>query len=170
MSALNKLISYRERYLRRADDKIQPEYLSMLDDTIQELQEMSERINGNEKLIRILKHLFHNLNYCRGHSIEEFTGLPDNVFEKVILLSADKKISEQIEIFRTHLEWEKRLQNTVDDLRAYKEWSDDLKKLWKDMLPLKDKELYNMADYYTLEDIEEILRTRYMNFLEKRYI
>lgn len=187
MSVLNELIEYRERYVKRADEKINRTFLSMIDRSIDYIKELEHKCEREKRI-----HLCYGIDQRLLYKVIE---LPDIVFSRLIeyIENNELETEEAEEIIYDILYWERRTQLTIEEFyslkrdktliaelhsrtpeiaefKEFQEFEDVIKKNI-DEFQNRTRLIVSVSLYNEVldEDRKLILRNKYLNYLFDKY-
>lgn len=174
---IEKLKRYRRKYINKSDSRINKDYLALLDETIGYIDELEKNVQIQRKTIDLLHFLYGDIRYrhTQDTSIDNISNLPDiaydsiiKIFENRINSTGELPVEFIKEVAEQFLFWEKRLKQELVSAENYLSWNEELRNMYITLT--KKDEVFNMTLYYDdIQDIEIMLRNRYISYLEKKF-
>lgn len=175
MSVLNELIEYRERYLKRADEKINRTFLSMIERCISHITDLEEQLKHQDRIVECKQ--------LDWFYIERVLKMPQCVYERFIKFVAENNpdIRDIEDLISDCVIWEMSAQAKIEELKFWREaragfddnTPEEFRKLAQEMMD--DFQLKTRIIINTTNDAEidkqhlDVLRCKYIDYLIKKY-
>ena len=178
MSVLNELLEYREKYLKRADEKINRTFLSMIDRCIAYMHNAEQQLERERRIQEC-----YGIDQKLLYKILDF---PKSVYDKFInFIDTEEICIDDVEnLARDIISWERRVTDTIGEYHflkqqkkfiVYNDVPDEVREIITQMIDeFQARTRIVVSPYLSDEDDPdeiriECLRAKYIKYLFDKY-